>query len=168
MSAITMLFFLSLGVIFLFAFLYFVPINLWITAIFSGVKIELFELVFMRIRKTPPTLIVQNLIILNKAGISVTATDLETHYLAGGNIEKMAKAMITTKNSGQALTWKEAAAIDLSGKDINYTIRKKKLEKEDGIDKLRIQLSSAILHDLDVDEIKELARVVENMSSFRK
>lgn len=168
MELLTFLVFIGIAIFFLLIFLYFVPFNLWITAIFSGVKIELFELVFMRIRKTPPTLIVQNLIILNKAGISVTATDLETHYLAGGNIEKMTKAMITTKNFGQALTWKEAAAIDLSGKDIEYTIRKKKLEKEGGIDELRIQLSSAILHDLDVDEIKEVARVVENMSSFRK
>ena len=168
MDILTLALIFGIAIIFLFIFLYFVPVNLWITAIFSGVRIELFELVFMRIRKTPPSLIINNLILMNKAGISITTAELETHYLAGGNVEKMTRAMISAKNSGQDLTWKEAAAIDLSGKDIEYTLRKIKLEKDGGIDQLRNQLSSAMLNDLDTDELKEVARVVENMKSFRK
>jgi uncharacterized protein YqfA (UPF0365 family) len=86
MTPMTMLIILVLGIVFLFIFLYFVPVNLWITAIFSGVKVGLFELVFMRIRKVPPGIIVRELITANKAGIQVTTSDLETHYLAGGNV----------------------------------------------------------------------------------
>jgi uncharacterized protein YqfA (UPF0365 family) len=78
----------------LFIFLYFVPVNLWITAIFSGVRIEIFELVFMRIRRVPPGLIVKNLIHLSKAGINVSTAELETHHLAGGNLDKVTRGMI--------------------------------------------------------------------------
>lgn len=163
MEPITLIIIIALGITFLFIFLYFVPVNLWITAIFSGVRIELFELVFMRIRRTPPKLIVENLIHLTKAGIPVSKADLETHYLAGGNIENMTKSLIAAKNSGQLLTWKEAAAIDLSGKDIGMYLKKQKLEKIEGIDELRQQLSSIILHQLTVEEVKEIARVVDSM-----
>ena len=85
-SALMLLLIVFAAVVFLFVFLYFVPVNLWITAIFSGVKVGLFELVFMRIRKVPPGIIVTSMITATKAGLSVTTTELETHYLAGGNV----------------------------------------------------------------------------------
>ncbi|MFT7032706.1 MAG: hypothetical protein ACJA2S_001207, partial [Cyclobacteriaceae bacterium] len=65
------------GIILFFIFLYFVPVNLWITAIFSGVKVGLLELVFMRIRKVPPSIVVNSLITVTKAGIKVTSNELE-------------------------------------------------------------------------------------------
>ncbi len=166
MEPVTLLIVLTIGIIFLFILTYFIPVNLWITAIFSGVKVELFELVFMRIRKTPPKLIINNLISLQKSGIHVAVADLEMHYLAGGDVERTAKAMIVVKNLGQKVSWKEVAALNLAGVDIENYFRKKKLEVEGGIDQLRIQLSSAILHDLDTEEVKELARVVERMRSL--
>jgi len=114
----TMLIIVVLAIIFLFIFLYFVPVNLWITAIFSGVKVGLFELVFMRIRKVPPGIIVREIITANKAGIQVTTSDLETHYLAGGNVPNVIKALISAEKANINLSFKQATAIDLAGRDV--------------------------------------------------
>lgn len=118
MAPTTILIFLVLGIISLFIFLYFVPINLWITAIFSGVRVGLFELVFMRIRKVPPGIIVRELITATKAGIPVSASDLETHYLAGGNVQTVIKALISAEKANITLSFKQATAIDLAGRDV--------------------------------------------------
>jgi len=118
MDPMTVLIFLGLGIVFLFVFLYFVPLNLWITAVFSGVKVGLFELVFMRIRKVPPGVIVRELITANKAGIPVTTSDLETHFLASGNVPNVIKALISAEKANMNLTFKQATAIDLAGRDV--------------------------------------------------
>jgi len=118
MTPYTMLIFLVLGIIFLFIFLYFVPVNLWITAIFSGVRVGLFELVFMRIRKVPPGIIVRELITANKAGLQVGTSELETHYLAGGNVPSVIKALISAEKANISLSFKQATAIDLAGREV--------------------------------------------------
>lgn len=118
MTPMMMLVFLALAIAFLVIFLYFVPINLWITAVFSGVKVGLFELVFMRIRKVPPGIIIRELITATKAGIPVSASDLETHYLAGGNVTSVIKALISADKANMNLTFKQATAIDLAGRDV--------------------------------------------------
>lgn len=111
--------FLVFGAIILFfIFLYFVPVGLWITAVFSGVKVGLFELVFMRIRKVPPGIIVRSLITAIKAGLKVSSTDLETHYLAGGDIINVINAMISAEKANIVLDFKQATAIDLAGRDV--------------------------------------------------
>ena len=102
----------------IFIFLYFVPINLWITAIFSGVKVGLFELVFMRIRKVPPRIVVDSMITATKAGLDVTTSEIETHYLAGGNVPSVIKALISADKANINLTFKQATAIDLAGRDV--------------------------------------------------
>ena len=99
-------------------FLYFIPINLWVTAIFSGVKIGLLELVFMRIRKVPPSIIVREMITATKAGLKVTPTELETHYLAGGNVPNVIKALISADKANIQLSFQQATAIDLAGRDV--------------------------------------------------
>ena len=107
------------AIIFLFfIFLYFVPIGLWITARFSGVKVGLAELVFMRVRKVPPGLIIKEMITSTKAGIDVTTSELETHYLAGGHVPSVIKALISADKANIALTFKQATAIDLAGRDV--------------------------------------------------
>jgi uncharacterized protein YqfA (UPF0365 family) len=106
------------GIILLSIFLYFVPLNLWITAIFSGVKVNLFELIFMRIRKVPPSIIVNSLITATKAGLNLTTTELETHYLAGGHVQGVIKALISADKANINLTFKQATAIDLAGRDV--------------------------------------------------
>src|SRR4249919_2470882 len=83
------------AIIFLFMFLYFVPVNLWITAVFSGVKISIMDLILMRLRKVPPSIVVNALINSTKAGLFVTSNDIETHYLAGGHVNNVIKALIS-------------------------------------------------------------------------
>ncbi len=107
-----------IGIILFFMFLYYFPIGLWITAIFSGVKVGLFDLVFMRIRKVPPGVIVSSLITATKAGLGLTSNDLETHYLAGGHVPSVVKEIISEDKANIALTFKKAAAIDLAGRDV--------------------------------------------------
>ena len=114
-SHIFLLSVVSSGII---AFLYFVPINLWITALFSGVYLGLFELVFMRIRKVPPRVIVDSLITATKAGLKVTTSEIETHYLAGGHVPSVIRALISADKANISLTFKQATAIDLAGRDV--------------------------------------------------
>lgn len=102
----------------IFIFFYFVPVNLWITALFSGVSVGLFELVFMRIRRVPPRVIVESLITATKAGLQVTTTEIETHYLAGGNVPSVIRALISADKANIKLTFKQATAIDLAGRDV--------------------------------------------------
>lgn len=101
-----------------FVFLYFVPLNLWLTAIFSGVRVSLLTLVFMRIRRVPPRLIVESMVTATKAGLQVTTNDLETHYLAGGNVPLVIKALISADKANIDLGFKQATAIDLAGRNV--------------------------------------------------
>jgi uncharacterized protein YqfA (UPF0365 family) len=79
--------------IFIMLFLYFVPVNLWITAVFSNVKISIMNLILMRLRKVPPSIVVNAMITSTKAGLNVTTNDIETHFLAGGNVNNVIKAL---------------------------------------------------------------------------
>jgi uncharacterized protein YqfA (UPF0365 family) len=107
------------GVVFLlFVFLYFVPVNLWITAVFSGVKISILDLILMRIRKVPPSIVVNALITSTKAGLRVSANEIETHYLAGGHVNNVIRALISAEKANIALDFKAATAIDLAGRDV--------------------------------------------------
>ena len=100
-------------------FVYILPVNLWITALFSGVRVNLLDLAFMRIRRVPPGLIVKLLILGTKAGIKdITSRILETHYLAHGNLNKVIKAIIVADKANFELNFKQAAAIDLAGRDV--------------------------------------------------
>ncbi|MFL5730971.1 MAG: flotillin-like protein FloA [Cytophagaceae bacterium] len=105
-------------IVLFFVFIYYFPIGLWITAIFSGVKVGLFDLVFMRIRKVPPSVIITSLITANKAGLNLSSSELETHYLAGGHVPSVIKALISADKANIALTFKHATAIDLAGRDV--------------------------------------------------
>lgn len=106
------------GIIGLFVFLYFVPINLWVMALFSGVKVGLFDLVFMRIRRVPPRSIVESMVIATKAGLNINISELETHYMAGGNVSLVIKALISADKAGISLDFKQATAIDLAGRNV--------------------------------------------------
>ncbi len=98
--------------------LYFFPISPWITALFSGVRVSLLQLAFMRVRKVPPSLIVNSLITSTKAGLRLTADDLETHFLAGGNVPSVIKALISADKANIPLDFKQATAIDLAGRNV--------------------------------------------------
>ncbi len=102
----------------------YIPVNLWITAIFSGVRLGLLELVAMRIRNVRPRKIVLPLINASKAGLKeITASDLETHFLAGGSVEEVVKALIAADKANIDLSFKQAAAIDLAGRDVSEAVQ---------------------------------------------
>lgn len=111
-------------VIGLWLFFFLFPINLWITALFSGVRINLVDLVFMRFRKVPPKLIVNSMIISSKAGLqNITTSQMETHYLAHGNLPSVIKALIVADKANLNLTFKQATAIDLAGRDVLHAVQ---------------------------------------------
>lgn len=102
----------------LFFFFYFVPIGLWITAIFSGVKVSIGTLIGMRLRKVPPAEIIRPLISASKAGMELDLGQMEAHYLAGGNVGRVVTALISADRANIDLPWKRATAIDLAGRDV--------------------------------------------------
>ncbi len=106
------------GVIAFFLLLYLLPVNLWFTAQLSNVKISLLNLVLMRLRKVPPALVTNAMIISTKAGLRITSNEIETHYLAGGNVNRVIKALISADKANIPLDFKLATAIDLAGRDV--------------------------------------------------
>ena len=99
-------------------FLTFVPIALWISAIAAGVRISILTLVGMRLRRVIPSRIVNPLIKAHKAGITVSNNQLESHYLAGGNVDRVVNALIAAHRANIELPFERAAAIDLAGRDV--------------------------------------------------
>jgi uncharacterized protein YqfA (UPF0365 family) len=118
MEGAGLLIIIFLGIIGFFIFIYFVPVGLWITARFSNVDVGLIELMLMRIRKVPPGIIVNSMITATKAGLIITTRELETHYLAGGHVPSVIKALISADKANINLTFKQATAIDLAGRDV--------------------------------------------------
>ncbi|MEJ5052840.1 flotillin-like protein FloA [Sphingobacterium sp. MYb382] len=106
------------SVVAFFLLLYLLPVNLWFTAQLSNVKISLLNLVLMRLRKVPPALITNAMIISSKAGLRLTSNEIETHYLAGGNVNRVIKALISADKANIPLDFKLATAIDLAGRDV--------------------------------------------------
>ncbi|WP_416487590.1 flotillin-like protein FloA [Brachyspira hyodysenteriae] len=109
--------------IFIIIFLRFFPIGLWVTALFSGVRINMITLITMRLRRVNPSLIVLNQIKLWKAGLKIGSNELEAHYLAGGNPTAVADALIAADKASLDLNFERAAAIDLAGRDLVDAIR---------------------------------------------
>lgn len=111
-----------LVLILLMVFFRFVPIGLWISALAAGVKVGLFNLVGMRLRRVPPHKIVMPLIKAIKAGLDMDTSKLEAHYLAGGNVDKVIDALIAAERAGIELNFSRAAAIDLAGRDVKEAV----------------------------------------------
>ncbi len=110
---------IGLGALFLIWFLfYFIPVGLWFTALVSGVRISLLQLILMRWRKVPPSVIVNSLIAATKAGIKLERDDLEAHFLAGGRVQKVVNSLISADKANMDLNFKTATAIDLAGRDV--------------------------------------------------
>lgn len=110
--------FLVLAVAVVAAFLHFVPIGLWISALAADVHVGIFTLIGMRMRRVPPSKIVMPLIKANKAGLDVNVNQLEAHYLAGGNVDKVVDALIASQRAQIVLPFERSAAIDLAGRDV--------------------------------------------------
>ncbi len=107
-----------LALIFILFFFWMIPVGLWISAIASGVMVNLFSLVGMRLRRIPPAKIILPLIKARKAGIASEQNLLEAHYLAGGNVNRVIDALIAADKAKIALPFNQAAAIDLAGRNV--------------------------------------------------
>ncbi|WP_422123124.1 flotillin-like protein FloA [Planococcus sp. X10-3] len=108
-----------IGVIVILAiFFTFVPVTLWISALAAGVRVSIFTLIGMRLRRVIPSRIVNPLIKASKAGLSVQINQLESHYLAGGNVDRVVNALIAAHRANIELPFERAAAIDLAGRDV--------------------------------------------------
>ncbi|MGY3775679.1 flotillin-like protein FloA [Helcococcus sueciensis] len=107
-----------LVIIFITIFFRFIPVGLWITAAFSGVKVGLGTLIGMRMRRVAPSKIINPLIKATKGGIKININELEAHYLSGGNVSKVVDALIAAQRADIDLEFEQAAAIDLAGRDV--------------------------------------------------
>ena len=106
------------GLILVWMILYFIPIGLWFQALVSDVKISLLQLILMRWRKVPPTVIVRAMIEGKKAGLELYRDLLEAHYLAGGHVDQVVHALVSASKANIDLTFQIATAVDLAGRDV--------------------------------------------------
>jgi len=125
MTATALVVLIVIGIIiFLSLFTYFIPVGLWITAYFSGVKVKILkDLVGMRLRKVPPHYIIRPMISATKAGISVDINKMEAHFLAGGNVDRVINALISADKANINLTFERATAIDLAGREVFEAVK---------------------------------------------
>ncbi|MFZ5946037.1 MAG: flotillin-like protein FloA [Bacillota bacterium] len=119
LSLLVMMVFIILAVVILFTF---IPIGLWISALAAGVRVGLFTLIGMRLRRVTPAKIVMPLIKAVKAGLDLDTGKLEAHYLAGGNVDRVVDALIAAQRAGIDLNFSRAAAIDLAGRNVKEAV----------------------------------------------
>ena len=101
----------------------FIPVGLWISALAAGVNVGIFNLIGMRLRRVVPSKIVNPLIKGHKAGLGITTDQLEAHYLAGGNVDRVVNALIAAERAAIPLPFERAAAIDLAGRDVLQAVQ---------------------------------------------
>jgi uncharacterized protein YqfA (UPF0365 family) len=121
----TIAFIIGLGAIILFISLLFnfIPIGLWISAFAAGVKVSIFNLIGMKLRRVTPSRVILPLIKAIKGGITVNVNQLEAHYLAGGNVDRVVDALIAAHRANMNLMFERAAAIDLAGRDVLEAVK---------------------------------------------
>jgi uncharacterized protein YqfA (UPF0365 family) len=107
-----------LGFILLSVLLTFVPVMLWVSALAAGVRVSIFTLIGMRLRRVTPSRVINPLIKAHKAGLNVATNHLESHYLAGGNVDRVVNALIAAHRANIELSFERCAAIDLAGRDV--------------------------------------------------
>lgn len=117
-STLMILAIIVVGIIVLAVFFTFVPVMLWISALAAGVRISIFTLIGMRLRRVIPNRVVNPLIKAHKAGLNVATNQLESHYLAGGNVDRVVNALIAAQRANIELSFERCAAIDLAGRDV--------------------------------------------------
>ena len=122
-TGVTIIVIVALVLLLFTVFLRYVPLGLWIRALSSGVKIKVSTLVGMRLRRISPHRLIDTLIMVRKAGLDITIDQLEKHFLAGGNIERVAKAMISAQQANIDMTFEEACAVDLAGRDVLQAVQ---------------------------------------------
>ncbi|WP_010491818.1 flotillin-like protein FloA [Paenibacillus elgii] len=122
-SLISIFLLAAVVIIALSVFFTFVPVMLWISALASGVRISIITLVAMRLRRVIPSRIVNPMIKATKAGLDLTINQLESHFLAGGNVDRVVNALIAAHRANIHLGFERAAAIDLAGRDVLQAVQ---------------------------------------------
>ena len=112
-----------LAIILIIVFFSIIPVGMWISAVASGVKISIFSLIGMKLRRVRPAYIVRPMIKATKAGLKVKTNQLEAHFLAGGNVDSVVNALIAAERAGMDLSFEQASAIDLAGRDVFEAVR---------------------------------------------
>lgn len=125
MNSSTILAIVLIGIVGLLVVLFFlfVPVGLWISSLAANVKISIFNMIGMRLRRVRPALIVMPLIKARKAGLNLSTNQLEAHYLAGGNVDSVVNALIASERAGIELEFEKAAAIDLAGRNVLEAVK---------------------------------------------
>lgn len=117
-STVFILVVVVLAIILLAVLFTFVPVMLWISALAAGVRVSIFTLIGMRLRRVIPSRVINPLIKAHKAGLDVSTNQLESHYLAGGNVDRVVNALIAAHRANIELSFERSAAIDLAGRDV--------------------------------------------------
>lgn len=104
-------------------FFVFVPVGLWVSSMAANVKISIFNMIGMKLRRVKPATIVMPLIKARKAGLNLGVNQLEAHYLAGGNVDNVVNALIASERAGIELKFEKAAAIDLAGRNVLEAVK---------------------------------------------
>lgn len=114
---------IAVVVLLIIAFFIIVPVGLWISSLASGVKVGIFNLVGMRLRRVAPSKIIMPLIKATKAGLTLGVNQLEAHFLAGGDVDSVVDALIAAERAGIELSFEKAAAIDLAGRNVLEAVK---------------------------------------------
>ncbi|MFB1080623.1 flotillin-like protein FloA [Jeotgalibacillus sp. JSM ZJ347] len=122
-EAITLIIIVVAAVIALSVLFTFVPVALWISALAAGVKVSIFTLIGMRLRRVIPSRVINPMIKAHKAGVDVSINQLESHYLAGGNVDRVVNALIAAQRANIELAFERCAAIDLAGRDVLQAVQ---------------------------------------------
>jgi uncharacterized protein YqfA (UPF0365 family) len=113
----------ALAIIVLVLFFHFIPVTLWISALAANVKISVWTLVGMRLRRVDPGRIVRAMIKAAKAGLDIPVNKLEAHFLAGGNVDRVVDALIAAQSAQIQLTFEQSKAIDLAGRNVLEAVK---------------------------------------------
>ena len=122
-SILWIVFALVVAAVIITIFMRFIPVGLWISALAAGVHVSIGSLIGMRLRRIQPKRLVEPLIKARKAGLDVTLTKLETHFLAGGNVDRVINALIAAQRSNIEMPFEKASAIDLAGRDVLQAVQ---------------------------------------------
>ena len=122
-DVIFLLVLVGFGLLFLSILFSFIPLGLWISALAAGVKVGVFTLVGMRLRRVVPARVVNPLIKATKAGLDLSINKLEAHALAGGNVDRVVNALIAAQRADIPLGFERASAIDLAGRDVLQAVQ---------------------------------------------
>ncbi|WIV10671.1 flotillin-like protein FloA [Proteiniborus sp. MB09-C3] len=132
MPTIALILIIAVIIVVLALFFSLVPVGLWISAIAANVKVSIFTLVGMKLRRVSPHRVVRTLVKSRKAGLNLTSDQLEAHFLAGGNIDSVVNALIAAERANIPLEFERATAIDLAGRDVfeavQMTVKPKVIE----------------------------------------